>query len=320
MTKTYKEFEEAPSGSVYFYNYKEPLMEFKKGYGFMGALIADTTSGQIQCHFCGGWFEILQHHLHKEHNMTAEQYKKEVGLNKVSALISEQHRAKLIKKGLEKRMKNLRKWKGTTRSAETRAKIAATLKENRAEKQNQNNTCPEQLLERLVKKFNELGYTPSAKYDLPFRQALIRVYGSYKNACAIAHIPYRKPGSNRTAALRVKWTKDYTIERVARFFQENGRLPTFGEYKVYQNALAKYGKREIFKRAITNDGVYRKTEFIARYDKTTLINFLRMFEKINTRKPSYSDCKRGLLPHLSRYSYNFGSWKKALQIAFPSHV
>ncbi len=311
-----KEYEEAPSGSVYFYNYKEPLMKFKEGFGFEGALIHDYTSNQIQCHFCGGWFDILGHHLHKEHNMSAADYKKAVGLNKSTALISETHRALLIKKGLAKRMQNLRP--NTSHTPETRAQISASLREHRAEKQNQTNTCPEQLIERLVKKYNELGRTPSPSHrnrEVTFTEALIRTYGSYKNACKIAGIPYVKPGSTRL--LRTKYTRDTVIELVSRFHQENGRFPKASEYKSYGAALQRFGRKEIFKRAIANSGVYKKTEFIARYSKSDLINFLRMFKTINNRYPSISDCKRGLLPNASRYVYNFGSWPTARKIAFP---
>lgn len=315
--KTYTEYEESPSGSIYFYNYKEPLMKFEEGFGFEGALVYAENTDQIQCHFCGGWFDILGHHLHKEHNMTARDYKKKVGLNISTALISEKHRALLIRKGLEKRVKNLRSPKSV--SKETRAKISATLKENRAEKKNQNNTCPEQLLERLVKKYNELGYTPSPKRDIPFREALCRTYGSYENACKLVGIPYRKPGLTRKSGLNLKWTRDAIVKQVIRFYQENGRLPKAKEYKAYDRPLAKYGKKHIFKLALSSDGVYKKAEFIARYDKPTLINFLRMFKTNNNRYPSVSDCKRGLLPHASRYIYHWKSWNIALKVAFPNY-
>jgi len=319
MEKTFKENEEAPSGLVYFYNYKEPLMKFDGGFGYLGALIHDEKSDQIQCHFCGKWFDTLQHHLHREHNMNVAEYKEKVGLKKGTALISERFRAKLIQKGLEKRLKNLRINKHHTE--ETKRKISATMRELRAEKQNITNTCPEQLLERLVKLYNEKGRTPlfagNARGEVTFRAALKRVYGSVKNACEMAGIPYRAPGVNREYVSRTKWTRDYTIDTVAQFYQENKRLPNSKEYRGYIHALKKWGKKTIFKEAVIRDGTYKKVDFVARYDKTTLLTFLRMFEKNNGRKPSYSDCKRGLLPHLSRYSYNFGSWKNALALAFP---
>lgn len=53
------EYEEAPSGFVTLYNYKEPFMKFKEGYGFQGVLLFDGTSDKIQCHFCGNWYDAL---------------------------------------------------------------------------------------------------------------------------------------------------------------------------------------------------------------------------------------------------------------------
>lgn len=136
----------------------------------------------------------------------------------------------------------------------------------------------------------------------------------------MAGIPYSRPGVNRTAALRTKWTRDAVVESVSRFYQENGRLPKAKEGKAYWSPLTKLGRKQIFKQALSNDGVYRKAEFIARYDKGTLINFLRMFKTNNGRYPAVSDCKRGLLPHASRYIYHWGSWRTALKIAFPEYV
>ncbi len=127
------EYEEAPSGHVTFYNYKEPLMKFEGGYGFVGALVFDGYSDKIQCHFCGNWFDALGNHLAREHSMDVEYYKKQVGLNTSTALINEKTRAKLIANGMKKRIKNLVNRKGKKVSAATRAKISATLKENRDE-------------------------------------------------------------------------------------------------------------------------------------------------------------------------------------------
>lgn len=326
--KVFKEYDESPSGEVYFYNYKEPLMRFDDGYGYLGALIYDSTSDQIQCHYCGKWFEFLGHHIHKEHNMRAAEYKKAVGLNQTTALISERHRAKLIQNGLHAGRKNLRPNRGHTK--ESRAKISAALRENRAEKQNLNNTCPEQLLKRLVDIYNKLGRTPyfghsgqrngrgERRNEVPFKVALVRVYGSVENACKMAGIPYRKVGENLSYETRRKWTHDNIVAWIKKFYTEHNRVPTTTEMPaaLYQ-ALPSYGGRRLMtKKALMTDGKFHKVEFRLRYTKPELLHFLRMFEKINGRKPSYSDCKRGLLPNLSRYSYNFGSWKKALNVAF----
>lgn len=330
--RTYKEHEDAPSGQVYFYNYKEPLMPFKEGFGFRGALIHDEKSDQIQCHFCGGWFDILGHHLHKEHNMNVAEYKKQVGLNTKTSLISETHRALLISKGLEKRLKNLRPNKGHTK--ESRLKISATLRENRAEMQNIHNTCPEQLLERLTALYNKLGRTPRfhgtrvvdgvyIRGEVPFGEALIRVYGSIENACKMAGIPYRKPGStinNQFAGVR---NREKAVNFIREFYETNQRIPTAREIpRAIKDSVKNWGshKKKIFADALSQDGIFKKIDFVVHYDKETLIDFLRIFEKKNGRYPSGSDCRRGLLPTQGRYIYHFKSWHKALRVAFPDYV
>lgn len=307
------EYEEAPSGYVTFYNYKEPLMKFDSGYGFVGALVFDGKSDKIQCHFCGQWFEQLGNHIKKEHAINAEQYKTRVGLNKTTALINEKYRAKLIANGLKLRIKNLQNMKGRTRSLETRRKIAETLRENRDEQKNLRGTCPEQLLERYNNLWQKLGRTPKVK-EITFYEALIKTYGSMKRVSELTGIPYRKVGETEK---KTKFTEDFCINWVREFFDKNNRLPKAMEMgESIRAKINKYGKKSIFRQALKLDGRYRKINEIIRYSKEELIEFLIAFEKREVRKPSYSDCKRGLLPNLSRYSYNFGSWKNALKIAF----
>lgn len=318
MTKTYKEHEEAPSGEVFFYNYKEPLMKFNGGYGYEGALIYDASSQQIQCHFCGWWGDTLQHHIHREHNMSASEYKKKVGLNTSTALISEPFRAKLIAVGLEKRLKNIRP--GVAHTEEAKRKIRATLKENRSELKNQRNTCPEQLLERLTNSFNKYGRTPTQEEagDHLFGM-LRRTYGTVEEACKIAGIPYRKPSESVNHSLYgAKWTRDVCVAWVKDFYIKNDRLPKRREmpHGMLNVIYTYWNIRDILKQAVLGDGSYKKVEMRFNYTKAELITFLRIFEKVNGRRPSYSDCKRGLLPNLSRYSYNFGSWKEAQRLAF----
>lgn len=317
------EYEQAPSGHITFYNYKEPLMKFEKGYGFVGALIFDGVSKKLQCHLCGEWHAYLPNHIKKEHNMKADQYKDMVGLRRSTALLNEDMRATLIKNGLEKRMKNLRP--GGSPSKEVREKIRQTLKENRAEAQNVNNTCPEQLITRLQNLHKKLGRTPT-RAEMPFEETLVRVYGSISNACKIAGIPPRKSGSSlsKEMGLNKKYPRVACLEWVRNFYESHARLPENQDFvkrnkRGMYEAIRKIGKISLYKDAVSVDGIYRKTTSYRKikYDKNELLKFLRTFEKINGRKPSYSDCKRGPLPHLSRYSYNFGSWKNALKLAFP---
>lgn len=316
--KIEKEYIDAPSGSVIFYNYKEPLMQFEGGHGYEGALIFDSKTDKIQCHFCGEWYGALGHHLKREHNMTAESYKKKVGLNKTTALINEETRKKLIAAGMKERIRNLRPNKKV--SDETKEKIRATLLEHRSEVKNGTGTCPAQLIDRLVALYNKLKRTPLRR-EIIFHEALVKTYGSMEEACRIAGIPYRKEGQTLTAVRTSMLGKEKVVTFVREFFDKNGKLPKGKQIpKNFSYQIIKHGRKEIFRMALSQDGVYKKVDTIIRYDKDQLIDFLRVFEKVNKRKPSYSDCRRGLLPHLSRYSYHFGSWKKTLAIAFPDYA
>jgi len=57
-------------------------------FGEHGCLASDGE--KIQCHVCGKWFRSLAPmHLERKHQMSADEYRKEFGLNKGTGLISE---------------------------------------------------------------------------------------------------------------------------------------------------------------------------------------------------------------------------------------
>lgn len=318
------EYEEAPSGYVKLYNYKEPFMKFQEGFGYEGVLLFDGTTDKIQCHLCGQWLGSLPHHLAREHNMTAAQFKDKVGLRQTTALISESMRAKLIASGLDKRLQNLRAG-GRIKSLAVRNKISQTLKANgfKREFQNEKGTCPEQIIERLLNLYKKEGKTPSSK-KIPFYEAMIKVYGSYERACGVAGIPYNDPleALKRGREKRSVYHKEDIINFMLEFLKGENRLPTSSDFyksgkkNLYNSTRRKYSYEDLAKEAISIHGVYNSNLKGIRFGKESLIKFLQMFEKINGRPPSYSDAKRGLIPHLSRYSYNFGSWQNALKLAF----
>ncbi len=233
------EYEEAPSGNVTFYNYKVPLMKYTKGFGFIGALVFDTETDQVQCHICGGWFISLPRHINFIHHITAKEYKEEVGLLKTTALIGERLRAKLIASGLDKRLQNLRQnqaWRKNFKMKEvTKEKIRKTLRKNvaLAEHQNLRGVCPEQLIDRLQTLYKEKGNTFHSKH-IPMEQALINVFGSVREACRIAGVPLRKPGQTARAE-RVqefrKFNDEQLLDFLKRFKEKNGRKPSLSDSK-----------------------------------------------------------------------------------------
>lgn len=319
--KTEIEYEDAPSGYVTFYNYKEPLMKFDGGYGYIGALLFDGESEKIQCHLCGEWFGALSNHLAREHNMSANSYKEVVGLLKNTALLSESAREKLIASGLKKRMKNLKK--GTPHTKETKEKIRQTLKENatKAEGMNLRGTCPAQLLDRMHKIFKANGGVRKTKDFNGFEALLRSTFGSVKQACVLANIPYTEPCYHHTET-RIHTedsAKDFIREYIINFevrpsykdFKKQGKVGLY-------NSVVKNSKKL---RKLTRD-VYAEFEEFKysdeRYSYTDaeLLDFLVKFEKIHKRRPALSDSKRCLLPYPSTYIRRFKSWNNALKLAF----
>ena len=41
------EYEEAPSGYVTLYNYKEPFMPYREGYGYLGVVLFDGETDKV---------------------------------------------------------------------------------------------------------------------------------------------------------------------------------------------------------------------------------------------------------------------------------
>lgn len=236
------EHDEAPSGYVTLYHYKEPFMRFTEGFGYRGCLLFDGKTDKVQCHFCGDWFDYLPYHLHKEHNMRAAAYKETVGLNKGSALISESTRERLIATNLDKRMKNLSSPRIVSEA--TRKKISDTLKRVTMETQNARGTCPEQLKKRLQEWYLKLGHIPTGTEvkNLGSQETYIRVFGSMSKALRIAGIP-RNPSAKRLTPITeiVKksiiskiasgyiYTDDGLMSEIHEFEKTNGREPAWSD-------------------------------------------------------------------------------------------
>ena len=320
------EYEDAPSGYVTLYNYKEPLMKFTKGFGYQGVLLFDGKSDLIQCHFCGKWYEQLPHHLAREHNMFARDYKNYVGLMQTTALVSESLRAKMIANGLDQRLQNFRNKGRGKRSEATKKKISDGMirTAQTAEFKNIKGVCPEQIIDRLLKLYKDNGNKTPSSRAITFYESMIKTYGSYKNACNVAGIPYNDPlEALRRGSYKKKNENELLIlDFIQEFYLKNNRLPVYADYyknnkdNLYSCLVKKGNREELEKKAVCNSGRYNRNLKGVYFTKDELLGLLRSFEKLNGRRPSYSDVKRGLLPYLSKYKDNFGSWKNVLRLAF----
>ena len=203
-------------------------MRFDEGYGFQGVLLFDGKTEEVQCHFCGQWFFYLPKHIRKEHNMTAAQYKEQVGLRKSACLLTESTRERLIAVGMENRLKNLRP--GGKKKKAVREKIRATLKNVTRQAQNERGTCPAQLIQRLRAVTDKLGRTPKV-CEVPFHGSLKTVFGSMERALRLAGLERRKVGHNiKHHDGYLKSTDKELIALLVNFKEVHGREPSMSDY------------------------------------------------------------------------------------------
>jgi hypothetical protein len=327
MKKTI-EFEDAPSGQIMLYNYKEPFMEFfdkatGEGYGYEGVLVADAGGDVVQCHFCGKWFSILQWHIKKEHNLNAKLYKEKTGLTQSTALISENYREKLV---LLKRQrgnlgKNLRP--GGKHTEETKKKIGASLKKNVREIQNTKGTCPLQLKYKFMNLWDKLGRQPTSKeYERQpngsNRETCIKVFGSWDKFVAecggkrlSAYEGSRKSREKNT----LKKTQEM-LENLTSKYGVNFQATTLRkEYGMSKSTSCHWYKKI---KKLPQFEIVKKDIKKAEKEQTVRdrLNDLRIFVEVNKRYPGHSDFKRKLIgTPRGWYYYHYNSIKKALDVA-----
>ena len=68
-------------------------------FGELGKL-AFSDDGKPQCHLCGRYYRGVSNHVHKAHGVLADEYREIVGLNRITAMISEDVKARKREIGL----------------------------------------------------------------------------------------------------------------------------------------------------------------------------------------------------------------------------
>lgn len=313
------EFEDAPSGMITLYNYKEPFMDFVDeatggGFGYQGVLMLDAEGDVLQCHLCGNWFNSLQHHIRKEHNVSAKIYKEKVGLNKTTALISDNYRLKLIEAKKQNATLGLNIRAGKPHTEETKKKISDTLRKQTRQTQNVFGTCPLQLKERFMNLADKLGRLPKAK-EVQFIESVYRTFGTYANF--VKECGY-KPRTHKDYA-KVKWTTERLKEIYSNLLSKYGKnikprhlRKEFGMKKTKADlVLLKIKKSEFYK---DMQKEFRDAEL--RLDKKERLLNLRNFYEINKRLPSGSDFRRKYMGGSPGwYYYHYKTLKNALEEA-----
>ncbi len=236
---------------IYYYNYKEPFIKFKGGFGFEGALGYSLDKKKVQCHFCGEFYKsIRSSHIQtcegvkryeKKNNVLIEDtndYKDIVGLNRTSALIGEETRLKLIQNAIDCNKKlQVSKWNDKEQKKERGKKLSErnrrrTGEKISMEKRNKSGTCPVQLLERIKEVHQALGHTPTKKEFYNFFKgkylgAIYQVHGSWVEAVKKAgFIPVSLSDEHR----EYEYTNEQLLQALREFYERFGRLSTSSDH------------------------------------------------------------------------------------------
>lgn len=239
-----------------------PFMKYSGGFGYYGVLLEEEATGKLQCHLCGGTaLNLAKHIFHKHKDMTPKKYKIETGLNLTTPLMAESTR-KLIKNNfLDLTEKKKKEVIARLRRLNRKLHSDGTKKhrKNKAsfEMNNKYGTCPEQVKNRFLQKYQELGRIPLwRELDGGLRYIFEHRFDSYEEAAVSMGIS-RSEFKGHTLEGRVrafearrdhnffpKYDSNKVKKQYLDLFKIKGRFPTWGE--IIQSGLP---KRSVFIRA-----------------------------------------------------------------------
>lgn len=195
-TKKKIKYPEAPSGYINIEKWEPPFMPIHNGFGYIGIVAEDSKTGELQCHVCGKWYQILCSHFAAKHQMNGVEYRKKFELLNSTALKSKRIRllqseliSKMQKQGKmnlgNKKNKNGKKYGFTKNNAEAANRLGT---KRAKEQQNKYGVCDLQVMTKIISLARKIGKTPTlTDIKKEYGGALISVmhlrYGSYVKYC-----------------------------------------------------------------------------------------------------------------------------------------
>jgi len=203
------DYPNAPSGKAVIGKYVPPFEKNETGFGFKGVILEDKKTGQQECYCCGRWFKNLSYHI-RQHNLTAQDYKRKFGLLQSTALKSHEMRLKQSKvmSGMRKSHKKYRgKFERNNSFAGNRKGIKKA-----EESKNKYGVCDLQIMEKVIELKKELGKTPTLidlkdRYGAGFVFQVHKRYSSYIKYCAKIGLVAGYSNYNP------KYSREYFIEK-----------------------------------------------------------------------------------------------------------
>lgn len=222
-------------GKVFLYKQKAPFVP--SGKSVLGALEYREADDKVRCHECGEWKIALGQHLHKEHGVTAAEYKERHGLRQQSALcgirfleaLSRTSKERGLGRNLggmaEERRLEVQKI-GRVKSAEVRAGLADRAERRASELKNERGTCQAQLLGKIREIAEKHGWSLTrqnlSEDGISYHSAMLALgVGSMAELRALAGMaPKRAYGES------YRYTREMLVELLRAFSVKHGRPPS----------------------------------------------------------------------------------------------
>jgi ROS/MUCR transcriptional regulator protein/Homing endonuclease associated repeat len=217
-----------------FKHYKEPLRAIPKGegFGFYGAILMTKDMDKIQCHVCGETFRSLSGHL-ATHGMNGKQYKEKYQLAYETALVSESFRFELKHQTLEyfRSLSEEEKeaMKQRQREAMRSHNYDRVQPKQQLETKNKRGTCPDQLLDKIVKVAHKMGRVPSKKEFIQecgtqrYVHLIYKTFGSWVEAVQLAGF---KPKEREFHG----FTDEQLLNLLKSFYKQYGSPPSYSDF------------------------------------------------------------------------------------------
>lgn len=191
-----------------------PFTDVEGGFGYIGVVLSDKTTGKLQCHICGNYFEHLSCHVSSFHNMKSKAYKIKFQLPLGFPLCSKFRSEKLRKQSqLNNWEKNLpthigKKYKGKYTNN-------AVYARNNSSFHNKHGLCELQMERRYLLVADLLGKDPSElelkEHDSKLLWAIKNKYKTSNEFRNKLDIPKRTVFKNLNKVLELKNGDPYRI-------------------------------------------------------------------------------------------------------------
>jgi hypothetical protein len=217
------------NGKTFLYKQKAPFSA--SGMSVFAAIEYDPEADKVRCHECGDWFEQLGKHFASAHGMTARNYKIKHGLNLNSAMVNEKIRISHSRSQAARVAADPEKH----RLILLKARMACAFRGRTnhrpfAEKRNERNTCPAQLIEKIKQAADHFGGTPTKKElsasGISLDSAFLAL--NVKNVGSLVSLAGLSPNLSHK---RRRYSEVILIEMLRDFYVCHGRLPRLTDHR-----------------------------------------------------------------------------------------